>query len=434
MKFIRDIINEKTRVTEQGDKSDLHYPLLLREEERTDVDDEENLKSLVETTEVESYVSGLARHLLEPDQGTETSSQDGGIVELQQAQDFDTPDALSTDKGPEAFEKKTEADAFAFDKEFADPSPKSEADEEEEAHEEDSSFLNNLGDADGEDADFHAEQILPPLAEFEEEHGIEDAPGDYAQNGAEETGGTKALTDSEKVLSQEAVPNDVSSATSAEFLTNPEPEERKISEEPSMSPPEVHTQDLCKPESSQAKAEIPELPSAVSAHKPASGRGSNRGRVKTRLLGFSAQQGAARDPLNLTTAASESSYAKFPVGWLAVVDGPGTGATFPLFDGLTQIGRGEGQGVCLDFGDNSISRENHAAIAYDDEQRRFYFGQGGKANLVRLNGRPILSTEEMATNSIIRIGETTLRFVALCGEDFSWQGEGKEDLLHAKIG
>ena len=195
MKFIRDIINEKTRVTEQGDKSDLHYPLLLREEERTDVDDEENLKSLVETTEVESYVSGLARHLLEPDQGTETSSQDGGIVELQQAQDFDTPDALSTDKGPEAFEKKTEADAFAFDKEFADPSPKSEADEEEEAHEEDSSFLNNLGDADGEDADFHAEQILPPLAEFEEEHGIEDAPGDYAQNGAEETGGTLKLVE-----------------------------------------------------------------------------------------------------------------------------------------------------------------------------------------------------------------------------------------------
>ena len=40
--------------------------------------------------------------------------------------------------------------------------------------------------------------------------------------------------------------------------------------------------------------------------------------------------------------------------------------------------------------------------------------------MVRLNGRPVLSTEELTHGDIIRIGETTLRFVALCGTDFTW--------------
>ncbi|NNL18463.1 MAG: FHA domain-containing protein, partial [Boseongicola sp.] len=74
----------------------------------------------------------------------------------------------------------------------------------------------------------------------------------------------------------------------------------------------------------------------------------------------------------------------------------------------------------LDFGDTSISRNNHAAVAYDDEQGKFFLGHGGKSNLVRLNGKPVLSTEELADGDMVRIGETTLKFVALCGEDFTW--------------
>jgi pSer/pThr/pTyr-binding forkhead associated (FHA) protein len=68
----------------------------------------------------------------------------------------------------------------------------------------------------------------------------------------------------------------------------------------------------------------------------------------------------------------------------------------------------------------AISRENHAAIAYDEEQSAFFIGHGGKANIVRLNGRPVLSTEELSTGDRIRIGETTLQFVAMCGPEFNW--------------
>ena len=168
---------------------------------------------------------------------------------------------------------------------------------------------------------------------------------------------------------------------------------------------------------------------AVDVPAPAFGRGNRRaGRVKTRLLGFNGGQTQV-DPFAAAALAQSDANEQdstapapvmFPVGWLVVVAGPGTGASFPLPAGVAQIGRGVGQAIRLDLGDTSISRENHAAIAYDSEQRKYFLGHGGKANLVRLNNRPVLSTEEIFTGNTIRIGETTLRFVALCGEAFDW--------------
>ena len=109
---------------------------------------------------------------------------------------------------------------------------------------------------------------------------------------------------------------------------------------------------------------------------------------------------------------------------MVVVEGPGRGASFALMSGVSQIGRGEDQTVRLDFGDTSISRNNHAAVAYDDEQTKFFLGHGGKSNLVRKNGMPVLSTEELANGDTIRIGETTLKFIAMCGEEFRWSDMG----------
>lgn len=173
----------------------------------------------------------------------------------------------------------------------------------------------------------------------------------------------------------------------------------------------------------------PALP--IDVPSPAMGRGASRaGRVKTRLLGFSPGQAAA-DPFAQNSDSSENRYTQYPVGWLAVVKGPGRGATFTLFSGVTIIGRGEDQTVRLDFGDNSISRSNHAAIAFDPEQNSFFIGHGSKANLVRRNDRPVLSTEELTMGDLIRIGETTLRFVPLCGPNFGWNDAQQGDAGHA---
>ncbi|WP_238928578.1 FHA domain-containing protein [Alexandriicola marinus] len=181
--------------------------------------------------------------------------------------------------------------------------------------------------------------------------------------------------------------------------------------------------------------ELPRAEEAVSVPGPAMGRGSShKGRVKTRLLGFNIDREDDIDPIAGGQAARPAAYTKFPLGWLIVTDGPGRGAAFTLFNGVSQIGRGKDQTISLDFGDNSISRENHAAIAYDPTQNTFFIGHGGKANLVRRNDRPVLATEELAGGDRITIGETSLRFVPLCGEGFSWQATEEGRLSHAVDG
>ncbi|MDX2205381.1 MAG: FHA domain-containing protein [Hyphomicrobiaceae bacterium] len=110
-------------------------------------------------------------------------------------------------------------------------------------------------------------------------------------------------------------------------------------------------------------------------------------------------------------------------GWVVVVKGPGRGGFRPVFVGMNSVGRDDSQRVCLNFGDDSISREEHAFITYDDEQRVFYLQHGGKSNLVRLGEQPVLMPAELKANDVIRIGKTVLRFFPCCGPGFSWSDE-----------
>jgi len=87
---------------------------------------------------------------------------------------------------------------------------------------------------------------------------------------------------------------------------------------------------------------------------------------------------------------------------------------------MNQIGRGEDQAIQLDFGDNAISRTNHAAIVYDAETHTFTAGHGGKSNIVRLNDEPLISNAPMQDGDKLRLGETIVLFKALCGPDFNW--------------
>ena len=113
-------------------------------------------------------------------------------------------------------------------------------------------------------------------------------------------------------------------------------------------------------------------------------------------------------------------------GWVVVVSGPGRGGFRPVYVGMNSVGRDSGQRVCLNFGDETISREEHAFITYDEEQRCFFLQHGGKSNLVRLAGKPVLSPVDLQANALIRIGRTTLRFIPCCGPDFSWGDEVAE--------
>ena len=204
-------------------------------------------------------------------------------------------------------------------------------------------------------------------------------------------------------------------------------------DEVDTSPPENEVRKKIWEMADEVAAEVAQptsIPAAgiVDVAAAVSGRaGRGAGRVKTRLLGFQAEEDVAKDVFDENSAGGAASNVptQFPAGWIVVIDGPGRGACFTLQVGVSQIGRGEEQAVRLDFGDTAISRKNHAAVAYDDEQGKFFLGHGGKSNLVRLNGMPVLSTEELTSGDEVRIGETVLKFVSLCGEGFTWAATGE---------
>lgn len=150
----------------------------------------------------------------------------------------------------------------------------------------------------------------------------------------------------------------------------------------------------------------------------------------TRLVGNFAQGAAApsvsaRGPLQAKTRyVRDSTIETEPVaGWIVVVKGPGRGGFRPVYVGMNSVGRASSQRIPIDFGDESISREEHAFITYDDETRTFYLQHGGKSNLVRLGGKPVLAPTELKAGDLFRIGNTTFRFVACCGSDFDWATE-----------
>lgn len=167
----------------------------------------------------------------------------------------------------------------------------------------------------------------------------------------------------------------------------------------------------------------PEVTQEVEAAPQRAPAHDRRSRVKTTFLGFERADTHVQDLMETAepAAKTEAAQGTFPVGWLVVTSGPGRGASITLTEGLMQIGRNDDQAIQLDFGDTGISRSNHAVIAYDPEDRICYLGHGGKANLVRLNGKPVLSTVALSSGDLIRISETSIRFVAFCDENFDWR-------------
>ncbi|HSP42737.1 MAG TPA: FHA domain-containing protein [Luteolibacter sp.] len=121
------------------------------------------------------------------------------------------------------------------------------------------------------------------------------------------------------------------------------------------------------------------------------------------------------------SAQPSPGHAKRPVvGWLVVVGGPGAGNSHILGHGVNQIGRDAAQQVSLDYGDQGISRQGHAAITYDPKGRKFYIQQGSGSALAYLNDQPVLQPSPLEAGSRINLGDTTLSFVPFCGPEFDW--------------
>jgi FHA domain len=109
-------------------------------------------------------------------------------------------------------------------------------------------------------------------------------------------------------------------------------------------------------------------------------------------------------------------------GWLVVIEGPGKGHALTLGYGQNSVGRSDGERVTINFGDGLISRSNHMTVTYDPRGNQFYIQPGSGTNLTYLNEEPapVLQPMVLTANSHITIGETTLRFIPFCSDDFNW--------------
>lgn len=120
-----------------------------------------------------------------------------------------------------------------------------------------------------------------------------------------------------------------------------------------------------------------------------------------------------------TVPGSQQARIQPVVGWLVCISGAAKGRDFRVHSQYNYIGRARHMDICIE-GDTTISSENAAILAYDDQQKIFFFAPGQGRNLVRVNGRAVLNTVELQAYDKLTIGKTTLLFMPLCGERFDW--------------
>lgn len=107
------------------------------------------------------------------------------------------------------------------------------------------------------------------------------------------------------------------------------------------------------------------------------------------------------------------------VGWLVCVDGPAKGRDYRIHTQKNWIGRATHMDICIS-GDNCISAEEDAFIAYEPKKKFFHFVPGKGRNLMYLNDDVLLTPVQLNPYDILTIGQTKLMFVPLCGERFNW--------------
>jgi len=97
-----------------------------------------------------------------------------------------------------------------------------------------------------------------------------------------------------------------------------------------------------------------------------------------------------------------------PVARLVIVGGPGAGNARPVYAGTNSIGREATNRIALDFGDDTISRKEHAVILAEPGTDTVEIRDGGKVNPILVNGAVISGAAPIKIGDTIEIGTTTL--------------------------
>lgn len=107
------------------------------------------------------------------------------------------------------------------------------------------------------------------------------------------------------------------------------------------------------------------------------------------------------------------------VGWLVCIDGPEKGKDYRLWARINTVGRSEKMDVCIK-NDMTISKDNHARLAYDAKHNNFHLAPADSTNNIYVNDEPIYMPVKLARYDVLEFGESKFMFVPLCDDRFTW--------------
>lgn len=141
--------------------------------------------------------------------------------------------------------------------------------------------------------------------------------------------------------------------------------------------------------------------------------------AKTRGRDQQAAPELVRDP-GATVAVVRKKMGIDPVvGWLVCVEGAERGRDYRIRSERQYIGSAQKMDICIG-GDDTISRENHAAISFNPKKGTFLVLPGDGRGIIYLNDDEVATPTELQAYDVIELGQTKLMFVPFCGEQFKW--------------
>ena len=122
-----------------------------------------------------------------------------------------------------------------------------------------------------------------------------------------------------------------------------------------------------------------------------------------------------------TVAVLQKSMKVEPVcGWLVCIEGKEKGRDYRIEAKNNTIGRSEKMDICIK-GDDTISRENHARLAYDVKHNAFHLIPAESTNSIYVNDEPVYVPTKLNAYDLIEFGESKFVFYPFCTDAFTWQ-------------
>jgi len=107
------------------------------------------------------------------------------------------------------------------------------------------------------------------------------------------------------------------------------------------------------------------------------------------------------------------------VGWLVCIHGPERGCDYRIHSENNMVGRSPDMDIRIEK-DDLISRSRHTVITFDPQNNIFYLSPGEGKSLVYLNGKAVLTHQELKPYDEILIGASKLLFAPFCSDKFKW--------------